>query len=119
MVEVSSGVMVVKNRNPGDQRSRFLPLTLYGLWRTLTHCEILGHICSLALVVILHIARHLESVASPYLIPQYPLLNDSMLMLLGTMPAIILSSMLSKRAEAPSEVHAPAGRCSGVGELTL
>lgn len=119
IVEVSSGVMVVKNRSPGDQRSHFLPLTLSGLWRTLTHCEILGHICSLALVVILHIARHLESVASPDLIPQYSPLDDSVLLLLGTIPVLILPSMLPKRAEAPSEVHAPAGRSSGIGELIM
>ena len=73
MKEGSPEVMVAQRREPkGYERSHFLPLSLSVLWRTLTCYEILdrSHLLS-GHVFIFHTAKHLGSVVSPDLIPQY------------------------------------------------
>lgn len=105
MVEGNPGVMMVQSREArGCERAHFLTLVLSEPWRTLTHCETLNCICHLAMAFILHTAKHLGLMVSPEFIPQHLPLDNSVLMLLGTMPVPILPSMSLKRAEASSDV---------------
>lgn len=54
----------------------------------------------------------------PDLIPQYLPLDDSVLLMLGTLPVIIIPSMFLRRVEASSEPQGPSGGSSGIDGLT-
>lgn len=72
MVRGGPEAVVAQRKEPrGSERPYFLPLGLSGLWRTLTHSEILDHIYSLSLAFIFHTAKHLGSIVFLDLVPQY------------------------------------------------